>query len=333
MFTMEWFSEQIVLRFMLSAAIYLLAGRWYFKRTNGGGKIIFALGCLVLGVFSFAYPGGQLILWILVPVIWQLERRNRRETAVYSPATATVEGGGIKRGLTAPEASILLGSPFSKSALMILIGLLQKKVLHVENTDPFSVSIDARFRSIDHSLDGNERKRFRDAAASDVHIILQTYEEHMLELLERSGKKPVTEIEFGILIMPLVEMTSERMAGYDVGESRAYYREIVKRAPIEARMDGSLETEREKVFDRNLSWLLLGDEFEQAFAVEGKDYLPSWLKKKPGKVNSLGEWLQVVLSEMRSRESGSRSGIKVRGDLDELSAKLAADITRATFYS
>ena len=44
----------------------------------------------------------------------------------YMPPIAEVEGGGIKRGLTAPEAAALLEMPVSKVLALVIFGMLKK---------------------------------------------------------------------------------------------------------------------------------------------------------------------------------------------------------------
>jgi hypothetical protein len=62
----------------------------------------------------------------------------------YLPPSIGVEGVGVKRGLTAVEAAILLETPLNKVLTMILFGLMKKgavrviseKPLKFERTDP-----------------------------------------------------------------------------------------------------------------------------------------------------------------------------------------------------
>ncbi len=51
----------------------------------------------------------------------------------------SVAGKGIKRGLTAVEAGILLAEPLDKVLTMILFGLLKKQAVEVVSKDPMQI--------------------------------------------------------------------------------------------------------------------------------------------------------------------------------------------------
>ena len=57
----------------------------------------------------------------------------------YLPPALAVEGTGVKRGLTAVEAAILLEAPLNKVMTMILFGLVKKGVITVLTEKPLKV--------------------------------------------------------------------------------------------------------------------------------------------------------------------------------------------------
>ena len=59
----------------------------------------------------------------------------------YLPPALAVEGTGVKRGLTAVEAAVLLEAPLNKVMTMILFGLVKKGVLIVESEKPLKVQV------------------------------------------------------------------------------------------------------------------------------------------------------------------------------------------------
>ncbi len=61
---------------------------------------------------------------------------NRRRRMRYLPPKCKAEGVGIKRGLTAPEAALLLEVPLNKILTMILFGLAKKGAVAVTSQEP-----------------------------------------------------------------------------------------------------------------------------------------------------------------------------------------------------
>ena len=57
----------------------------------------------------------------------------------YLPPKIRIEGHGIKRGLTAIEAAILLERPADKIFTMILFSLIQKNAAQVTSRDPLKL--------------------------------------------------------------------------------------------------------------------------------------------------------------------------------------------------
>ena len=57
------------------------------------------------------------------------------------PPKVTIEGHGIKRGLTAVEAAILLEEPLDKVMTMILFGVIKKNAAEVIRRDPLEIKV------------------------------------------------------------------------------------------------------------------------------------------------------------------------------------------------
>ena len=53
---------------------------------------------------------------------------GQRRKLQYLPPKIAIEGHGIKRGLTAVEAAILMQEPLDKVMTMILFGVIKKKL-------------------------------------------------------------------------------------------------------------------------------------------------------------------------------------------------------------
>jgi len=96
-------------------------------------KLSNILGSPICWVVGF---GGFMVLVSLVSGATQKRRRLK-----YLPPSLSVEGVGVKRGLTAVEAAILLEIPLNKVLTMILFGLLKKGAVTVLSDDPLRLEI------------------------------------------------------------------------------------------------------------------------------------------------------------------------------------------------
>jgi hypothetical protein len=59
----------------------------------------------------------------------------------YLPPKISIEGHGIKRGLTAVEAAILMEQPLDKVMTMILFGVIKKGAAQVTKRDPLEIQV------------------------------------------------------------------------------------------------------------------------------------------------------------------------------------------------
>ena len=95
------------------------------------------------------------IYWIAAVVVMLIgmsaQYFRSRKKQVYLPAVARFEGGGIKRGLTPPEAAALLGKPIQTILGLVIVGLLRKGFLHPQSGEDFvfQVAPEMRSRAVD----------------------------------------------------------------------------------------------------------------------------------------------------------------------------------------
>ena len=59
----------------------------------------------------------------------------------YLPPKISIEGHGIKRGLTAVEAAIVMEQPMDKVLTMILFGVIKKSAASVKSREPLDVEV------------------------------------------------------------------------------------------------------------------------------------------------------------------------------------------------
>ncbi len=144
---LKWFSESTEARVVCGLIFLVLFGVVFFRFSGGTGFSLFFIFSALACIGFYYSPGWHLISLPLVVVLiglneWMLGKRKMH----YMPPIAQVEGGGIKRGLTAPEAAVLLELPIAKVLSLVIFGMLKKGILRQVSADPLSVSVDETFQ-------------------------------------------------------------------------------------------------------------------------------------------------------------------------------------------
>jgi len=180
--------------------------------------------------------------------IWGQRRRKMK----YLPPSMKVEGVGIKRGLTAVEASILLETPLNKVLTMILFGLLKKGAVTVLDDKPLKVQV-------------NEPRPAK----------LRSYEERFLDTVKKDGT--LSETKLRKLMVDLVKEVGNKIKGFSRKETVAYYKDIVRRAWQQVETADTPEV-RSQRFDEGLEWTMLDDDFDDRMGrtFTGPVYMPPW---------------------------------------------------------
>src|SRR3972149_5489778 len=272
---MKWFSESTEARIVCGLISLVLFAVVFFRFSGGTGFSLFSIFC-VCGAIGFYYsPGWQLLSLPLLAVLiglneWFLGKRKMR----YMPPIAQVEGGGIKRGLTAPEAAVLLELPIAKVLSLVIFGMLKKGVLQQQNPDPLAVSVDEAFKLQSDTLlaDEKQRMQFYREAGQKKGVVIHSYEQPFLFLLEKNPGKPVKDIDFGVPVRQLITGAATRMEGFDLKQTKEYYRSIIKRATEQAASIGDIP-QREATIDKNFEWILMCDNYPPVFDY-GRPYRP-----------------------------------------------------------
>jgi hypothetical protein len=277
----KWFSESPQARITCGVIFLVLFGILFFRFSGGTGFSVFFILSGLACIGFYISPGWHLISLPVVVVLigfneWLLGKRKMH----YMPPIAQVEGGGIKRGLTAPEAAVLLELPIAKVLALVIFGMLKKGILRQINADPLSVSVNEAFHLKSPTLKDNmaqHTKFYRDAAQKNG-IVVHAYEEPFLFLLENNPDKPVKDIDFGVPMRQLIAGAAGRMAGFNLRETQDYYRSIIKRAAEQAAAIGDIP-QRQETVDRNFEWILMDDHYPTVFT--GWPYQPMWMRGGP----------------------------------------------------
>jgi len=191
--------------------------------------------------------------WLVLTIIGARAKAKRKLD--YLPPTVAVEGTGIKRGLTAVEAAVLLEAPLNKVMVMILFGLVKKGALTVEEQKPLKVKV-------------------TDPLPADIK--LWDYELGFLQAIKPDGL--ISETKLRDLVVDLIGDVNKKLTGFSRKESKAYYQDIAARAWKQVEAAETPEV-LGKAWGEGLEWTMLDDDWESHTRRTFQDrpvIMPSW---------------------------------------------------------
>jgi len=175
-----------------------------------------------------------IIAIIVVIVVIQVARKS-----AYSSPKVSMETLGIRRGLTAVEASYMLDIKPTQIVTEILYSLLQKRAIWVESTNP--------------ALKLRILPAYKNKTGTDENP-LRYYEIDFLQAIKKNGT--LDEEKLAHTIMFLRDTVEQKLRGYSRRESVDYYRKIVAKAWSQVEQAGTANL-ASKAYDEQLLWLLL----------------------------------------------------------------------------
>ncbi len=184
-------------------------------------------GCFCVGLVLFIFG-----------MVYTAFRTSERRKLQYLPPRIAIEGHGIKRGLTAIEAAILLEQPLDKILTMILFAVIKKNAASVVTRDPLEI-------------------KATDPQPAD----LQPYEVKFLEAFKETDKAKRRKLLQEMMI-DLVQTLSSKMKGFSRRETIDYYRDIIKRAWEQVETAGTPEVKSEK-YNEVMEWTMLDKNYDQ----------------------------------------------------------------------
>jgi hypothetical protein len=284
--TLKWLYDNPAVSFGLGLISFILVAVAFFRYSGGTGLSVFALMACGVIYGMTAYPLLILLAFPLsILLVVLVERSLKKKKDSYLPAIAQVEGGGIKRGLTAPEAAVLLELPLNKVLLLILFGLLDKRVVTLEKDSPLTVKVDKAY--VADGTTKAKRRHARREAAKKQGIVLRGYEHGVLDVLQKHGGKPVHKQDFGTPMRALIKSVASKMKGFDLSDTQDYYKKIISRAMEEAGRMGDVP-EFEKFLDKTWPWVMMDDDYGSTFQRRGYTYYPVWVRPYVGPGSSGG---------------------------------------------
>ena len=187
-------------------------------------------------------------------IIYASYRSTQKRKLQYLSPKIAIEGHGIKRGLTAVEAGILLEQPVDKILTMILFGLVKKELASVLARDPLELA-------------------FTEDSPADLH----PYETDFIKAFKEKNKTSRQRLLQNMMV-ELVKVVSNNMKGFSRKETIEYYRDIMNRAWAQVTAADTPDVKMEK-YSENLEWTMLDKDYEdktrEVFQT-GPVFIPIW---------------------------------------------------------
>jgi hypothetical protein len=178
--------------------------------------------------------------------------RNRK--LKYLPPKIAIEGHGIKRGLTAVEAAILMEQPMDKVLTMILFGTIKKDVARITSRDPLKIE-----------------------TRQPLPEGLRSYEVDFLQAFQKDNKR-ARQNALQETMINLIKSVSQKMKGFSHKETVAYYRDIMEKSWKQVEAGDTPEVKSQK-FDENMEWTMLDRDYDRrtrdVFRT-GPVFVPMW---------------------------------------------------------
>ena len=203
------------------------------------------------GIVTFIFLCCFGFFFLIIPALTVFSDRRRK--LQYLPPRISIEGHGIKRGLTAVEAAILLGESLDKVMTMILFGVIKKNAAQVVTRDPLKVDVTSPLPDGLHDYELNFLKAFKEDDSKTRRNLLQE------------------------MTVKLVKSVSEKMKGFSRRETIAYYKNIMEKAWSQVEAADTPEVKSQK-FDETLEWTMLDKNYDDRTrrVFTGPVFVPMW---------------------------------------------------------
>jgi len=202
-------------------------------------------------IFVFMFCGFFGFMFLGVPILTAYG--NHRRKLQYMSPRISIEGHGIKRGLTAVEAAILLEQPLDKVMTMILFGVIKKNAAQVVKREPLKINVTSPIPDGLHEYELNFLKAFKEDDAKPRRNLLQE------------------------MTVKLIRSVSEKMKGFSRRETLAYYKSIMEKAWQQVEAADTPEVKSQK-FDEALEWTMLDKDYDDRTrrVFHGPVIVPMW---------------------------------------------------------
>jgi hypothetical protein len=195
---------------------------------------------------------GFIGLFIGIPIL-SVRSANKRKMK-YLPPKLALEGHGVKRGLTAIKAAILLEQPMDKIMTMILFAVIKKDAARVINRNPLELEV-------------------TDPLPEGLHPYEKDFLCAMQEDTKRKREKALQE-----MMIKLVKSVTSSMKGFSQKETKNYYEKIVMKAWATVEASDTPEVRSEN-YDKVMEWTMLDDDYDDRTRRVFRDspvFVPMW---------------------------------------------------------
>ena len=186
--------------------------------------------------------------------VWLGSINAKKRKLKYLPPKIKIEGHGIKRGLTAVEAAILMEQPMDKVLTMILFSVIKKNAAKVVSKDPLKIK-----------------------AVEPLPAGLRKYEKDFLEAFkEKTAARRKKKLQN--MIIDLINSVSKKMKGFSRKETIAYYEKIMEKAWKQIEAADTPEVKSQK-YDEYMGWTMLDKDFDdhtRDVFRSGPVFVPVW---------------------------------------------------------
>ena len=254
--------------------------------------------------------GFFVLIFVGSPILGAVNQRRRKMQ--YLPPKISIEGHGIKRGLTAVEAAILTEQPLDKVMTMILFGVVKKNAAAVITRDPLALQVTQPQPEGLHEYEKDFLKAF-----SDPNTL---------------PKKSLQE-----MTVNLVKAVGDKMKGFSRKESIAYYKSIMERAWQQIEAAGTPEV-KSQMYDEAMEWTMLDKDYDARTrrVFTGPIFVPMWWGRYDPAYRPVTSGAPKMAS-VTPTTSGGRTSLpgaafaaSVVGGVQNFSSKVIGDVSAFT---
>jgi hypothetical protein len=201
-------------------------------------------------LISWCVCGFFILMFFGTPILGVINERKRKMK--YLPPKISIEGHGIKRGLTAVEAAVLMETPLDKVMTMVLFGVIKKGAATVVTKDPLKLNLTQPLPDELNDYEKDFLKAFNDP-----------------NVLPKKGLQEMT--------INLVKAVGDKMKGFSRKESVDYYKTIMERAWMQIEAAGTPEVKSD-LFEQSLEWTMLDKDYDDRSrrVFTGPVFVPMW---------------------------------------------------------
>ncbi len=228
-YTQYYFGTSFPARYLAEGAVVQEA--YVPPSSTGGNTTSFNLDSLCPFIFCLGFAG------FFALIIYSATIGAKKRKMAYLPPKISMEGHGVKRGLTAVEAAVLMEQPMDKIFTMVLFGLLKKGAAEVLTKDPLDIKASVPAPADLYGYETDFLVAFAEKASAPRKKLLQT------------------------MMVNLIKSVGEKMKGFSRKETLAFYEDIMRRAWTQVETAGTPDV-KAQVYEENMDWTMLDKKYE-----------------------------------------------------------------------